>query len=301
MDFSKVQETFPELGSDLLCKLAEMIDISPSRVLELVPGASPDQLAQFLKIAEAAIQVEENHGRQEASKAPRRSMTPGGQDTISLLGQLKQLPAKVPEVTSVLESPTREKSAFMDALKKLVPPEEGGVQAAFHRFGERRGMKALSPLVCKLYNDALATSSKKTYKTGTNNFKKFLAAFPKVATVDLPTPPPSQYILTLCFFAVALFLKKSIKSASTIRSYVRHVKNQWIQNGCDPEALKSNVLDRVLKGLKRWLPSKRDARPAFLLPHYKIPARFCHPTSGKLCASIAAVIFGFFGRTFSRF
>ena len=154
-------------------------------------------------------------------------------------------------------------------------------------------MRALSPLVCKLYNDALATSSKKTYKTGTNHFKKFLAAFPKVATVDLPTPPPSQHILTLCFFAVALFVKKSIKSASTIRSYVRHVKNQWIRHGCDPKALKSNVLDRVLKGLKRWLPPKRDARPAFLLPHYKIPPMFCHPTSGKLCASIAAVIFEF--------
>ena len=146
-------------------------------------------------------------------------------------------------------------------------------------------MTALSPLVCKLYNDALATSSKKTYKSGTNHLKKFLAPFPKVARVDLPSPPPSQYILTLCFFEVALFLKKSIKSNCSIRSYVRHVKNQWIKNGCDPEDLKSNVLDRVLKGLKRWLPSKKHARPAFLLPHYKIPARFCHHASG-LCAHL---------------
>ena len=169
------------------------------------------------------------------------------------------------------------------------------MRAAFHRFGERKGLRALSPLVCKFYDDALATSSKKTYKTGTNHFKKFLAAYPKVATVDLHTPPPSQQILTLCFFAVALFVKKAIKSASTIRSYVRHVKNQWIRRGCDPKTLKSNVLDRVLKGLKRWLPPKRDARPAFLLPHYKLPTRFCHPTSGRQCTSIAAVIFGLFG------
>ena len=156
-------------------------------------------------------------------------------------------------------------------------------------------MQHLSPLVCKLYTDALATSSKKTYKTGTSHFQKFVANFPKVATVNLPTPPPSQYIITLCFFAGALFLKKSIKSANTIRSYVRHVKNQWIQDGCDPEDLKSDVLERVLKGLKRWLPPKKDARPAFLLPHYILPPKFRHPASGKLCTSMAAVIFGFFG------
>ena len=78
---------------------------------------------------------------------------------------------------------------------------------------------------------------------------------------------------------------------------MRHVKNQWIQDGCDPEDLKSDILERVLKGLKRWLPPKKDTRPAFLLPHYKIPAKFRHPASGKLCTSMAAVIFGFFGLT----
>ena len=63
-----------------------MIDISPSRVLALVAEVWPDKLARFLKIAEVAIQVEKNEGHQEAPKAPRRSMTPGGHDTISLLG-----------------------------------------------------------------------------------------------------------------------------------------------------------------------------------------------------------------------
>ena len=61
------------MGSVLLCKLAEMSDISPSRVLELVPGASPDQLAQFLKIAEAAIQVK------KARVAKKRPKLPGDQ------------------------------------------------------------------------------------------------------------------------------------------------------------------------------------------------------------------------------
>ena len=104
-----------------------------------------------------------------------------------------------------------------------------------------------------------------------------------------------QHILTLCFFAVALFLKKSIKSARTIRSYIRRVKNQWIQKGCDPEILKSDVLERVVKGSRRRLPPKSDTRPAFLLPHYNLPSSFCHPATGQLCSTMAAVIFGFFG------
>ena len=156
-------------------------------------------------------------------------------------------------------------------------------------------METLAPMVFDLYTNALAISSKKTYTTGTNHFKKFLAAFPSIGSVSLPLPPPSPHILTLCFFAVNLFQKKSIKSESTIRSYIKHVKNKWIQNGCDPEILESDILDRVLKGMKRSLPPKRDARPAFLLPHYKLPKKYQLPTSGRQCATIAAIIFGFFG------
>ena len=129
LDFAKVRETFPNLGSGLLCKLAEMIDISPSKVLQLVPDASPDQLSRFLKIAEAAMEMEQSQGRHRSPKAPRRSTSPDEQDSISLLGQLKQLPAKISEGTPVLESPTQEKSEFMEALKKLVPPENEEKQA----------------------------------------------------------------------------------------------------------------------------------------------------------------------------
>ena len=59
--------------------------------------------------------------------------------------------------------------------------------------------------------------------------------------------------------------------------------------------LESDVLDRVLKGLKRRLPPRKDTRPAFLLPHYTLPDRFRHPTSERRCSTIAAIIFGFFG------
>ena len=173
------------------------------------------------------------------------------------------------------------------------------MRATFQTFGERRGLRELAPLVYSLYNDALAASSKKTYRTGTNHFQKFVSTFPKLESISVPIPTPSSHILTLCFFAVTLFLKKSIKSYKTIRSYIRHVKNCWIQKGLDPESLNSDVLERVLKGLKRRLPIKKDARPAFLLPHYKLPKELGHPTSGRLCATVAAVIFGFFG--FARF
>ena len=156
-------------------------------------------------------------------------------------------------------------------------------------------METLAPIVFELYMNALATSSKKTYSTGTNHFTTFLAAYPGLGSVHLPLPPPSQHILTLCFFAVNLLQKKSIKSAGTIRSYIKHVKNWLVQNGCDPVILESDVLERVLKGMKRRLPPVRDARPAFLLPHYKIPKKYRFPTSGRQCSTIAAVIFGFFG------
>ena len=74
-------------------------------------------------------------------------MTPGERDTVSLLAQLEEkLPAKVPKPTSVLESPTQEKSAFMEALKKLVPPEEGGSEKSTVQFSEKFQNKILNLL-----------------------------------------------------------------------------------------------------------------------------------------------------------
>ena len=63
--------------------------------------------------------MERYGGRKKSSKAPRRSFTPEAHDDFSLLGQLKRLPVTVPEAAAELECPTKEKSAFMEALKKL--------------------------------------------------------------------------------------------------------------------------------------------------------------------------------------
>ena len=38
------------------------------------------------------------------------------------------------------------------------------MRATFQTFGERRGLGQFAPLVYSLYNNALATSSKKTYR-----------------------------------------------------------------------------------------------------------------------------------------
>ena len=54
------------------------------------------------------------------------------------------------------------------------------MRATFQTFGDRRGLGKLAPLVHSLYIDALATSSKKTYRTGTNHFRKFVPTFPKL-------------------------------------------------------------------------------------------------------------------------
>ena len=125
--------------------------------------------------------------------------------------------------------------------------------------------------------------------------KKFLGAYPRIPKLPFRNTPPNIGILTLCFFAVFLFLKKSIKAAGTISCYVAHVKNHWIKLGCRPEYLESHVLTRVLKGISRVRPKKPDTRPAFLLPSYRIPLHFRHPISGDRCSQIAAAIFCFFG------
>ena len=170
-----------------------------------------------------------------------------------------------------------------------------GVVATFELYGCLTGATSLVPLASRFYKMALATSSRKSYKTGEKHLQKFLEKFPKIPGVPFPKKNPSLSELTLCFFAAYLCTKQSIKSAATIKSYVRHAKNYWIELGCAPELLKSETLSRVLKGISRSKPKKRDQRPAFLLPHYNFPLVFRHPTSEECCVQSAAIIFGFFG------
>ena len=156
-----------------------------------------------------------------------------------------------------------------------------GVQSTFEMYGCLVGATSWAPLASRFYKMALATSSRKTYKTGEKHLRKFLAFFPKIPDRPFPVKPPALSELTLYFFAAYLFMKRSIKSAATIRSYISHAKNYWIELGCTPELLKSDILSRVLRGISRSKPKKRDQRPAFLLPHYGLPLIFRHPASGE--------------------
>ena len=106
---------FPELDTDVLCKLSEMEDIRPSKVRELVPEASAAQIAAFLRIAEVVVK-EDRDGRQKPAKIPRALAFGDELERISLLGDLKGLQADSKQVPE-LDCPTSEKSDFFNSLK----------------------------------------------------------------------------------------------------------------------------------------------------------------------------------------
>ena len=63
MNFAKVYEIFPELGTDMLCLLSELEDILPSKVHQLVPEASAVQIAAFLQLAENTVRKKDKIGK----------------------------------------------------------------------------------------------------------------------------------------------------------------------------------------------------------------------------------------------
>ena len=113
------------------------------------------------------------------------------------------------------------------------------LQLALKSFAEHMGLDFLAPITADLYNKALAVKSRKIHKTGVNHFRKFAGQFPNINFIALPCPAPSASTLVLCFFAASLCLKSSINSSNTIRSYVRHIKDYWIQMGSDPACFES--------------------------------------------------------------
>ena len=164
---------------------------------------------------------------------------------------------------------------------------------AIREFGTRLGDEKLTNIVLNLYRRALASSSIKSYRSGENHFRKFLAKYPSLSGSPFRMNLPSDLSLTLCFFGASLFQKDSINSASSIRNYVGHAKKMLLQEGCHPDDFESDTLSRVLKGVSKILPKIPDSRPPFLLPLYSIPLIYRYPTSPSLCAEVSAVILGF--------
>ena len=72
LDFTRVAKPFPNVDTRVLCQLAELVDVHPSKVLDLVPEASATQIGAFMRIAEESINKEMRGGRHKDPKSPRR-------------------------------------------------------------------------------------------------------------------------------------------------------------------------------------------------------------------------------------
>ena len=149
-------------------------------------------------------------------------------------------------------------------------------------------------VACRLYRDALAPSTKNTYKTGVRHLQRFMLKYPNAPLPSDDFNPPSKISISLVFFAAYLFELESIKSYGTIRNYMSHVTQFYVQKGHIKKRLNSPLLKAVLCGIKRCMPPKADSRVAFLLIHYQFPTHMKHTRSITVKKAIAAISFGFF-------
>ena len=80
-----------------------------------------------------------------------------------------------------------------------------GVFTELIKFGIQINDIDIAMVACRLYRDALAPSTKATYKTGVRHLQRFKQKYP---TTPLPTDdftPPSKISISLVFFAAYLF------------------------------------------------------------------------------------------------
>ena len=146
-------EIFPEQKTDVHCKLSELDNIRPSKVLELVPGASSAQIGDFLQLAESTVKMLEGVQHKSAEVREKKVIS-DKRDSISLLGDLKELRVKNPQDTPKLECPTDPKSEFMEHLKKLIRADNGGTEGESIKFSEQFQEKNLNLLEAAKPNKA---------------------------------------------------------------------------------------------------------------------------------------------------
>ena len=121
--------------------MSELVAISPSKVMGIVPDATVTQIGNFLQLAEASIDKEKVRNSREPLLSTEIQADQKPLDRISLLGQLPE-----PKVEQALNCPTEEKSRFMEELRKLVPPKDGGNLGASVNFSEQFQKKILALL-----------------------------------------------------------------------------------------------------------------------------------------------------------
>ena len=103
------------------------------------------QVGAFLSLAESTKKVQEGV-KHRSAEGLEKKVIPDEQDSISLLGRLKGLPVDDPEDTPKLECPTDPKSEFMEHLRKLVPPDNGGSESEPVNFTKQFQTKILNLL-----------------------------------------------------------------------------------------------------------------------------------------------------------
>ena len=174
----------------------------------------------------------------------------------------------------------------------------------FKLFGDLLNHCTLTTTAVLLLDNATLESSRKSCKSGNNQFRKFALKYMGAHFVPKKYYQLSIKGLVLSFFTASLFLNKKKLKSSTIRNYVTHVKTSWEKSGANLTNFDKIILSRLLKGVATLRPAASDKRTAFLLPHFKLPAIFKSPYSKDQLLFRAAVIFGFFGMlrfsTFNR-
>ena len=105
--------------------MSELDDVRPSKVRELVPGASAVQIATFLQLAEDEAGGQKRR-RQEAAGLLEEGEISNEREPVSPVGSVRESSAVDKKAAPKLKCPTDVKSEFMERLKKLIPPEDGG-------------------------------------------------------------------------------------------------------------------------------------------------------------------------------
>ena len=116
MNFGKIFEIFPGMDTEVLCKLSELSERLPSKVRELVPEASPVQIAAFMNLAEDARQQRMKE-RRRASVPHKRRVRPEWQQPVSPIVGDEELAADGKQVAKEPHLISDQKTEFMSRLK----------------------------------------------------------------------------------------------------------------------------------------------------------------------------------------
>ena len=151
----------------------------------------------------------------------------------------------------------------------------------------------MAETVIFLYESAHTDSTRKTYAVGQRHWARFQANHPSISFFPFTAVVPDPTSLALCFFAAYLATRPKIKRYTTVRCYLCHLRSLWWEAGCPEKLMHSPLLNRIMRGIRRALPTPPDAREAFIPPCIIPPRHYIDPPSLRLLLFKAAVVMGF--------